>query len=476
MKVTHKINIAFSAAGLLLVGIILFLFTIKTNIIILLVLVPIVAGLIGYYVSMVLSSPFRELYKRTEAMRSGELEYRIDMESEDEVGQLSKAFDTMADDIKKMSESMDSLNKENASQKNTIKDLHENEEHFHNLFKNSNDAVFIYDFEDKIIDANKRACDMLGYPKEVLLKKPFLELYDKEELTKSKKAYKNNADTCSFVFESKFVKSDGTPIDVQISSGIVDLKKGIMQAIVQNISERKELEVKLVDSEEKFRSFMETASDLMFISDKDGHFLYVNEAMANKLGYSKEELFGMHISEIMTRKSIEDYKVKRQQLISMGEAAYEPVWETKTRKQVYGELGEVAIYDKSGNYRGSRGVFRDITERKKVEESQRLANLGKLAANVAHEVNNPVTVISGNAELALMEESLPADLKKSLEVIVDQCEQARSIVKRLLMFSKPSKGRFAEANINNSVDVVISLVESQFKHSRVRIKKNSDHI
>jgi PAS domain S-box-containing protein len=353
-----------------------------------------------------------------------------------------------------------------------IKELKEGEEHFHNLFKNSNDAVFIYDFEDRIIDVNKRACEILGYPKEVLLKKPFLELYEKDELTKSKKAYKNETDTCSFVFESKFVKSDGTPIDVQISSGIVDLKRGIMQAIVQNITERKELESKLVESEEKFRTFMETASDLMFITDKDGHLAYVNEAMANKLGYSREELFGMHISEIMTKRSIEDYKVKRQQLISMGGVAYEPVWETKTRKQVFGELAQTAIYDEEGNYRGSRGVFRDITERKKVEESQRLANLGKLAADVAHEVNNPVTVISGNAELALLEESLSDEMRKALEIIVDQCEQARSIVKRLLMFSKPSKGEFKEANINDSVNAVIDLVESQFKHSKVRINKS----
>jgi PAS domain S-box-containing protein len=471
MKVTTKINIAFSAAGLALTGVILILVQTRLNAVILFVLVPLISGLIGYYVSRILSKPIHELYKRTEILRSGDLDYRMDMDSKDEIGQLSKAFESMMKDLKKTSESIGGLNREAVDQKEKMENLKASEDHFRKLFENSNDSVFIYDFEDKILDVNKKACDMLGYPREVLLKKPFLELYEKEELTKSKRAFKSTTDTSSYVFESKFVKSDGVPIDVQISSSVVDLKGGVTQAIVQNITARKELEKALVESEEKFRSFMETASDLMFITDKDGHFTYANEAMANSLGYSKEELKGMHITEIMTEEAMEDYKVKRQQLIAIGEIAYESTWETKGRKKTYGELHEVAIYDDSGNYRGSRGVFRDITERKKVEESQRLANLGKLAADVAHEVNNPVTIISGNAELALMDGKLPAEAEKAFKIIMSQCDQARSIVKRLLMFSKPSSGEFVEADINDSVNTVISLVETQFRHSRVKIIK-----
>ncbi|MGB2599786.1 MAG: PAS domain S-box protein [Candidatus Omnitrophota bacterium] len=471
MRATTKINIAFLAAGLLLAGTVLTLTTIGVNKIILFVFVPIVSALVGYYASKVLSKPIHELYKRTEVMRSQDLDYRMDMDSKDEMGQLSKAFDSMTKDLKKMTESVDDLNEESADQKSEIIGLQEREDYFRKLFENSNDAVFIYDFEDRILDANKKACDMLNYPKSVLLKRPFLELYAEDELSKSKKAFKSGTDAASFVFESKFVTSEGRPIDVQISSGVVDLKRGIMQAIVQNITARKELERALVESEEKFRSFMETASDLMYITDKDGHFSYTNEAMANSLGYSKEELVGMHMTEVMDEKSAEDYKVKRQQLIAIGEVAYESIWETKTRKKIYGELQAVSIYDGNGNYRGSRGVFRDVTERKKVEESQRLANLGKLAADVAHEVNNPVTVISGNAELALLDGPLPVEAEKAFKIIMDQCEQARSIVKRLLMFSKPSTGEFVETNINDAVDTIVSLVETQFKHSGVKIKK-----
>ena len=73
---------------------------------------------------------------------------------------------------------------------------------------------------------------------------------------------------------------------------------------------RKKAEEALLKSEEKFRSFVDTASDLMNISDKDGNLTDVNEAMVKVLGYSKEELIGMHITQLLTKKALEkDFKI-----------------------------------------------------------------------------------------------------------------------------------------------------------------------
>ncbi|MGD2279550.1 MAG: PAS domain S-box protein [Candidatus Omnitrophota bacterium] len=459
-------------AAIFLAGIILLLLKMKVHIIPLAIVILLLSGLIGYVISKILFTPVHNLYKRAETMHLADLEHRIGGGTEDELARLSRAFDIITDDLAKAKEFGEGLKRECGEKEKAIEELKRSEEHFRMLFEESNDAVFIYDLEGKIIDVNNKACDMLGYPKNVLLNMPFLKLHTEEELTKTKRAYKTGKDTCALRFESKFKKSDGSVIDVEVSSSCVDLKRGIMQGIVRNITERKELIEALKESEEKFRTFMETASDLMYIADKDGNFTYVNDSMANVLGYSKEELKGKHVTEIQNEQSARDYAVKNQQLISMGEIIYEPVWETKNRLEVEGEVRISAIYDDQGNFAGSRGVFRDISERKKVERSHRLAELGKLSADVAHEVNNPVTIIMGNAELAMMDEPEGSKYKKIFKIIADQCEVATNIVKRLLMFSKPSKEDYREVNINKSIDIIAELVESQFRHGGVKIRKN----
>ncbi|MGB3111471.1 MAG: PAS domain S-box protein, partial [Candidatus Omnitrophota bacterium] len=456
--------ISFFLTGLALAAIIALGVVAKLNIVLLLIIVPVIAGLIGFFISKAISEPVQELYRKAKIVHPGTMAQEVGAESTDEVGRLSMEFDSIAEDLKKTRVSLEETGKESAEHKKIIQELRDREEHFRRLFEQSNDAVFIYDFEGRILDVNNRACDMLGYSKVELLKIPFLELQTEEELTKSKRAYKTGTDTCSLRLESKFKKSNGKVIDVEISSSCVDLKKGIMQGIVSNITERKELEAALKESEEKFRTFMETASDLMFISDKSDNLIYVNEAMVNTLGYSREEMIGLHITDILSKESLKDYNEHKRQLASKGEVIYEPVWETKNRIEIEGEIRVVAIYDSEGRFAGSRGIFRDISERKKVERSQRLAQLGKLAADVAHEVNNPVSIICGNAELGMMDYPGDEKLKKTFETIVGQCEQANNIVKRLLMFSKPSKHDFMEKDVNEAIQVVVNLISTHFLH------------
>jgi signal transduction histidine kinase len=128
-----------------------------------------------------------------------------------------------------------------------------------------------------------------------------------------------------------------------------------------------------------------------------------------------------------------------------------------------------AVFDENGDLAGVRGIFRDITEREKVVESQRLANLGKLAADVAHEVNNPITIILARAEMLKAKRKDDEDIQEKMQIIISQCEDAISIVKRLLKFSKPSKKQFTRININDRIKTVIDLIGHQFLSCQVSI-------
>ncbi|MCP4600045.1 MAG: PAS domain S-box protein [Proteobacteria bacterium] len=150
-----------------------------------------------------------------------------------------------------------------------------------------------------------------------------------------------------------------------------------------------------------FQAFVDTASDLMHIADENEVITYVNYAMADTLQYSKQEMIGMHISQITNKEHEGDnFDQSKEELIAQGSITANPVWITEDGREVHGEAKAVAVYDDEGKFAGSRVVFRDITERKRAEEASPLLNrqiihadkmisLGILTSGVAHEINNP---------------------------------------------------------------------------------------
>jgi PAS domain S-box-containing protein len=414
-------------------------------------------------------SPLERLAQGADMLLSGRADAPIEARSNDVAGRIALRLDRMAEQLRKSTAAVETLQQETAACRGTERELRDREEHYRRLFEYSNDAVFIYDFDGRIQDVNNKACQMLAFSREEILAIPFLELQPQEELGRSKAAFKTSTKTGSLRFESLFRRKDGSVLNVEISSSIVDLRRGIMQSIVSNITERKEIEKSLRDSEEKFRTFMETATDLMFITDEEANFIYVNDAMLRTLGYSREEMIGMPFMEVLDRDRLAEARANRQRFMDGGENTHQLVWETKTRRKIHGEMKATGIYHSDGRFRGIRGVFRDITERKKIEESQRLAQLGKLASDMAHEVNNQIAVIATRTQVAKLRIGKPEQVLEDLGIIADQCDQIKNIVKRLLLFSKPSRGDFKPLDVNTALKLVVRLVEDQFVQHGVRI-------
>jgi PAS domain S-box-containing protein len=138
-----------------------------------------------------------------------------------------------------------------------------------------------------------------------------------------------------------------------------------------DITQQKEAQEALRVSEEKLRTFMDSMSDFCVVTDKDENLIYVNKSMAEKLGYSREEMIGMHISRIISEESMVNFIPEVKELVQKGKLTIEATWLTKEGEKIHGEINANAIYDSDGNYTGSRGVFRNITERKRAEEALR---------------------------------------------------------------------------------------------------------
>lgn len=195
-------------------------------------------------------------------------------------------------------------------------------------------------------------------------------------------------------------------------------------------------------------SLLDLATDSIYVTDFEGNFIYVNEATCRSRGYTREELLGLNLQELITSESARDRPQRLQKLLAKGEISFESAGFCKN-----GTVIPLEVHARMIDLQGRKvilSVTRDITERKRVAEInarieaqlrqvQKMEALGTFAGGIAHEFNNVLGAIKGYLELALMTlEAVPNSdkVKSKLEAALRGGERARDLVKQILAFSR----------------------------------------
>lgn len=331
-----------------------------------------------------------------------------------------------------------------------------NETYFRNLFELSRDGIFIYDLDGRLQDVNAQFCDMLGYEADQMLGR-YVSDFRPDALDEHiEKVYEELVTLGSVQFESQFIKTDGEVIDVDVSASIFDAERGYGQAIVRDISDRKlllatqrrdqeELErsvqartLALQESERRFRTLIEQASDALFVHDMRGNFLTVNQQACESLGYSRDELMRLTVADVDMNFDPEMLDALWQSLSDDESKIIESMHRRKdgTMFMVEVRVGRLML---EGEW-AVLGIARDVTERKRLEaqlvQSQKMEAVGKLAGGVAHDFNNLLTVINGYSEQLLDVLDDGGVAYEQAQQVLRAGQRAATLTDQLLTFSR----------------------------------------
>ena len=270
------------------------------------------------------------------------------------------------------------------------------------------------------------------------------------------------------------VYKQNTGDELQELSEAFDVMAVTVKTHIEELTER---EKTIARQQGLLKTIMNVTPDFITLQNRDLTYQFASKAFCDHFGLMEEEVIGKTDFEIFSEDQADQNFHEDKQILITGRHIAKEITVNRPEGRTSLHVIKIPVYDDDGTIMGLLLTARDISILKKYQEqliqSQKMEDLGRLAGGVAHEINTPLGIILGYAQL-LMEEIEDENLLEDLKIIERQTQASRKIVADLLSFSRSSQSVVGSVDINESIREVIKLVANVFSLNHIEIVTDMD--
>jgi two-component system cell cycle sensor histidine kinase/response regulator CckA len=353
----------------------------------------------------------------------------------------------------------------------------EREEKYRSILENIEEGYYEVDLSGNHTFFNDSLCRIFGYAPDKFKGINYRQLNDEDSSRKLYEIYEKVYRTGTPVgaFDWEFKNKNGTLRYLEASVSLMKDSEGKpigFRGVVRDITDRKQAEEALRESEEKFKSLGENAPDIIYTLALDGSFTYVNPAWKVILGYEREEVLGKYFVDFAKHEEARNYvrifkdiRDKRETLKDVDIT----ILHKDGSPRLFSASGAPNI-NKAGEVTGMVGLFKDITDQRRLEaqfeQAQRMEAIGTLAGGIAHDFNNLLMGIQGRTSLMLMEIDSSHPHFEHLKGTENYVKSAANLTKQLLGFARGGRYEVKPTDLND----LIQKTSKMFGRTKKEIK------
>jgi len=409
---------------------------------------------------------------------------------------LGKTYDLLDLPLRNKDGSISKLSiyRDITSIKDQEKRLRASEQNYRRLFENVGVGVYISSKKGSFLNANRALLDMLGYED----KAEFLGIDIKQDLyvnPEDRKKFQEMIERHGKVVDYvvAFKRKDGTSIPVLLTANVRMSQTGNIlgyEGICVDQSQRQQMEKKLKEAYDFLDNTIQSSPNAIMCTDMNGNIIMWNHGAEETLGYKASDVIGkMNVvgnlyTESMARKVMK--MMRSDQSGGKGKLRSCPMtFKHNDGREVEGNLSASIIYDDKGNEIASVGFFVDLGEmmemntklrrtQEQLLQSEKLAAMGRLTSQIAHELNNPLYGIMNTLELMKTEISPDNKRRKLLDMSLSETERLADMLRKMLSFSKPDQEQRSPVNLNTILDEILLLHKKQLWEHTININATFD--